>query len=210
MGSEEFLRPSLEPLEHAGHPVAILRLGDPIELGGEFFRWEFATAVAGHVLGIQPFDQPNVQEAKDATKRLLAAGDVTPPSYDAPRVVLEEVKPGDYIAIQAFVPRNDHNEARLHAIRMRLRDRFRVATTVGFGPRFLHSTGQLHKGGPGTGVFMQVVEEPAEDAPIPGQHYSFATLFRAQSIGDLESLRAHGRRVVRVHLDDLEGAAGGA
>src|SRR5207244_8077464 len=118
---EEKLHEAVRPLEDAGHHVIHLVLDDSLELGREFFRWEFATAVAGHVLGIQPFDQPNVQEAKDATKRLLAAGDVTPPSYDAPRVVLEEVKPGDYIAIQAFVPRNDHNEARLHAIRMRLR-----------------------------------------------------------------------------------------
>ena len=150
-----------------------------------------------------------MQEAKDATKRLLGSGDVTPPPYDPPQGVLEEVKPGDYIAIQAFVPRNEGNEARLHSVRMRLRDRFRVATTVGFGPRFLHSTGQLHKGGPDSGVFLQVAEEPAEDAAIPGQRYSFATLFRAQSAGDLESLRAHGRRVARVRLEDLERAAEG-
>jgi hypothetical protein len=209
MGTDQALRPALEPLEHAGHPAVLLRLGDPIELGGEFFRWEFATAVAGRVLGIHPFDQPNVQEAKDATRDLLASGDVTAPGYDDPHGVLREVNPGDYMAVQAYVPRNNETESRLHAIRMRLRDRLRVATTVGFGPRFLHSTGQLHKGGPNTGVFLQVVEEPAEDVPIPGQPYSFATLFAAQSAGDLRSLRAHGRRVARVRLADLEAASGG-
>jgi transaldolase / glucose-6-phosphate isomerase len=207
VGTDEALRPGLEPLEHAGHPAVLLRLEDPIELGGEFFRWEFATAVAGHVLGIHPFDQPNVQEAKDATKKLLASGDVTPPPYDDAGALLKEVRAGDYIAILAYMPRNDENERRLHAARMGLRDRFRVATTVGFGPRFLHSTGQLHKGGPDTGVFLQVVEAPSEDVAIPGEPYSFATLFAAQSSGDLASLRAHGRRVARIHLDDLERAA---
>src|SRR5207248_1622498 len=172
VGTDDALRPGLEPLEHAGHPAVLLRLGDPIELGGEFFRWEFATAVAGHALDIHPFDQPNVQEAKDATKRLLASGDVTPSPYDDVGAVLKEVRPGDYIAIQAYIPRNEETERRLHDARMRLRDRFRVATTVGFGPRFLHSTGQLHKGGPDTGVFLQVVEEPAEDVPIQGEPYS--------------------------------------
>jgi hypothetical protein len=116
------------------------------------------------------------------------------------------VGPGDYIAIQAYVPRTEEMESRLHAARMRLRDRFRVATTVGFGPRFLHSTGQLHKGGPNTGVFVQVVEEPTEDLEIPGAPYSFRTLFAAQSAGDLQSLKDHGRRVGRVHLVALEEA----
>jgi hypothetical protein len=207
LGTDEGLRPRMEPLEHAGHPAVLLRLGDPIDLGGEFFRWEFATAVAGYVLGIHPFDQPNVQEAKDATRKLLASGDVTPSLYDAPDVALKEVRPGDYIAIQAYAPRDGQTEERLHRSRLRLRDRYRVATTVGFGPRFLHSTGQLHKGGPNTGVFLQVVEEPREDIPIPRQPYSFGTLFAAQSAGDLASLRAHGRRVARVHMDDLERAA---
>ena len=119
------------------------------------------------------------------------------------------MKPGDYLAIQAYIPRNGETEARLHAARMRLRDRLRVATTVGFGPRFLHSTGQFHKGGPNSGVFVQVVDEPAEDLAIPGQPYTFGTLLAAQSLGDLQSLRSHGRRVARVHLADLEAAAEG-
>jgi transaldolase/glucose-6-phosphate isomerase len=206
LGADEALRPLLEPLEHAGHPAVLLRLGDPIELGGEFFRWEFATAVAGATLGIHPFDQPNVQEAKDATKRLLAESRVTPPTYDSADVLLKEVKPGDYVAIQAYLPRNGETERRLHDARMVLRDRFKVATTVGFGPRFLHSTGQLHKGGPGSGVFLQVIEEPVEDVSIPGQPYSFRTLFEAQSVGDLQSLRSHGRRVARISMANLERA----
>ncbi len=117
-----------------------------------------------------------------------------------------EVRPGDYLAIQAFLPRNDDAERRLQEARMRLRDRLKVATTVGFGPRFLHSTGQLHKGGPNTGVFIQVVEPPDEDVPIPGKPYSFGRLIAAQAEGDLRSLQAHGRRVARVGLVDLEGA----
>ena len=198
------LRPGLEVLEHAGHPAALLTLRDPIQLGCEFFRWEFATAVAGAVLGIQPFDQPNVQEAKDNTKRLLAAGRVQDPGTDDPAALLKEVHAGDYLAIQAYVPRGPEMERRLQKVRMRLRDRYRVATTVGFGPRFLHSTGQLHKGGPNSGVFVQVVESPQEDIEIPGEPYTFATLFAAQSAGDLQSLREHGRRVARVRMADLE------
>ena len=198
------VREALAPLAAAGHPTAWLGLEDPVELGAQFFVWEFATAVAGAVLGIQPFDQPNVQEAKDNTRRLLAAGEVPDPGLGDLGALLGEVQPGDYLAIQAYMPRNEETQRRLHAVRMRLRDRLRVATTVGFGPRFLHSTGQLHKGGPNTGVFVQAVEPPAEDLAIPGEPFTFGTLFAAQSAGDLRSLRDHGRRVARVRLADLE------
>ena len=197
----------LAPLRDAGQPIIHLWLDDAIELGREFFRWEFATAVAGAVLGIQPFDQPNVQEAKDATKKLLARGGLPDAGRDDLASLLRQVRPGDYLAIQAYLPRNQDTERRLHEARMRLRDRLKVATTVGFGPRFLHSTGQLHKGGPNTGVFVQVVERPAEDVPIPGQPFSFGTLMAAQALGDVQSLREHGRRVARVRLADLEAAA---
>lgn len=185
-------------------PAVVLPFEDPLDLGAEFFRWEFATAVAGCVLGIHPFDQPNVQEAKDATNRLLKADALPQPEFGDLKGLLEQVRPGDYIAIQAYLPRNAANEERLQAVRMRLRDRYKVATTVGFGPRFLHSTGQLHKGGPNTGVFIQVVDEPGQDLPIPGQEYSFRRLLDAQSAGDLEALKAHGRRVVRVRPEQLE------
>jgi glucose-6-phosphate isomerase len=203
----ENVEKALGHIRDAGNPVVHLWLDDAIELGREFFRWEFATAVTGAVLGINPFDQPNVQEAKDATKRLLAQGDMPDPGYDDLGPLLQQVRPGDYLAIQAYLPRNKETERRLHAARMRLRDRFNVATTLGFGPRFLHSTGQLHKGGPNTGVFIQIVEPPDEDAPIPGEPYTFGQLIAAQALGDLQSLRGHGRRVARVRLADLGAAA---
>jgi hypothetical protein len=179
---------------------------DVHDLGAEFFRWEFATAVAGHVLGVQPFDQPNVQEAKDATSRLLREG--LPKNIDAGDLgdLLTEVKPGGYIAIQSYLPRTVDNQSRLQKVRLRLRDRFKAATTIGFGPRFLHSTGQLHKGGADSGVFIQIVDEPTVDLPIPEREYSFRGLLDAQSAGDLMALRAHGRRVARVSLAELEEA----
>jgi transaldolase / glucose-6-phosphate isomerase len=203
---EERLRDALRPLEGAGHPTVHLRFDDLLHIAGDFFRWEFATAVAGSVLGINPFDQPNVQEAKDNTKRLLASGEVPDPGYGDLDELLARIEAGDYVAIQAYLPRDQDMQGRLHAARLRLRDRFSVATTLGYGPRFLHSTGQLHKGGPISGVFIQVVESPKEDLPIPGQPYSFGTLLAAQAVGDLQSLQAHGRRVARVRLADLEGA----
>ena len=194
----------LAALERAGHPVVRLPYSDPLQLGGEFFRWQFATAVAGRVLGIQPFDQPNVQEAKDATARILAGSAPEEPTTDGLPALLEQVRPGDYIAIQAYLPRNAEIDSRLQAVRRTLRDRFHVATTVGYGPRFLHSTGQLHKGGPNSGLFVQIVGEDPLDLAIPGQPYTFGALKRAQALGDLESLRALGRRVARVTLDELE------
>ncbi len=201
-------------------------------MGGEFLRWEIATAAAGIVLGIDPFDQPNVQESKDATKALLAAyardgalpspapvvaeeglavyadpdaiGD-TPVSVDgAVRQLLSLVSPGDYFALLAYLPRDPDLEARLGALRLALRDRLGVATTLGFGPRFLHSTGQLHKGGPPTGVYLQVTAEPHRDLPIPGWMESFGILVAAQALGDLASLQKRRRRVIRVHLSDQE------
>jgi glucose-6-phosphate isomerase len=191
----------LEELHAAGHPVVRL---DDAGLGGEMFRWEFATAVAGAVIGIQPFDQPDVQSAKDATKKILESGEVPNPEPGDLRELLASARPGEYLAIQAYLPRNAGNQRTLSAIRMRLRDRLKLATTVGFGPRFLHSTGQLHKGGPNTGLFVQVVDEPAEDVEIPGRPYTFGTLIKAQAAGDLLALRDRDRRVVRVSLQELE------
>jgi len=185
-------------------PSLVIGFAGPAQLGAEFFRWEFATAVAGHVLGINPFDQPNVQEAKDATARLLAAEAPPREPYDDLAPLLAQVRPGDYLAIQAYLPRSTDNVSRLQAARVALRDRLRVATTVGFGPRYLHSTGQLHKGGPPTGVFIQVADEPGVDVPVPGAPYTFRRLLDAQSAGDLEALRSRGRRVARVRLSDLE------
>ena len=194
--------PMLDELEMAGHPVVRLPYLGQYDLGGEFFRWEFATAIAGQVLGINPFDQPNVQEAKDATNAVLAgdAVDGTSPPVEA---VLATVGPGDYLALLAYLPRNAQTITDLAAIRAALRDRLRVPVTVGFGPRYLHSTGQLHKGGPANGVFIQVVTEDPLDLEVPGKPYTFGQLKAAQALGDLASLRDHGRRVARVHLREL-------
>ncbi len=194
----------LDALERLGHPVARIALEDRVQLGGEFFRWEMATAVAGYVLGINPFDQPNVQEAKDATREILAAGSVEDPGTDELRALLKEIGSGDYVAILAYLDRTSEAEDTIERARLAIRDRYAVATTTGFGPRFLHSTGQLHKGGPNSGVFIQVTDgERSTDLPIPGQPFSFGTLIDAQALGDLRSLRTRGRRVARVRLEQL-------
>ena len=203
LGREEVMD-GVDLLQEARQAVDGYWLQDRLDLGAAFFYWEFATAVAGAIMGINPFDQPNVQEAKDATEKVLSSDEAAEPRVGDLDALLGDVRPGDYIAIQAFLSRNENIERRLHQARMRLRDRLRVATTVGFGPRFLHSTGQLHKGGPNTGVFIQVVDPPTEDIPIPGKPYSFGRLIAAQAEGDLRSLQSHGRRVVRVGLSDLE------
>ena len=182
---------------------ADVRISDPYELGEEFFRWEYGTAVAGSLIGINPFDQPNVQEAKDRTKALLEAGgepDVVP--ADSLDGLLRQARPGDYFCVQAFVEPTEENEARLGRIRESARSETGVVTTAGFGPRYLHSTGQLHKGGPASGLFLQVVDDPGE-LPIPGSPFGFGRLIRAQAAGDFDALRERGRRVARVRLEDL-------
>jgi glucose-6-phosphate isomerase len=198
--------PRLDLLAAAGHPVVVLDspagAGDALALGGEVVRWELATAMCGAVLGINPFDQPNVAEAKAATNAVLDKGLPTTATTPA-AALLEQVKPGDYIAIQAYVDPSDPVVAELERARLALRDRLRVATTFGLGPRFLHSTGQLHKGGPATGVFLQLVGRDESELPIPGAPYGFSTLKRAQAAGDLETLQKHGLRAGRVDVDDL-------
>jgi glucose-6-phosphate isomerase len=191
----------LSVLEARGDPVVRLAVGG---LGAEFFRWEFATAIAGAVLGIQPFDQPNVEEAKRATKEILDAGERDTAAVDDLGGLLDQLGDRDYVAIQAFVDPTRETAEILERARLAIRDRHRVAATVGFGPRFLHSTGQLHKGGPDTGVFVQVVDaERDTDLAIPGADYTFGGLIDAQALGDLRALRARGRRVARVHVDQL-------
>ena len=194
-------------LEAAGHPVVRLALQDTYDLGAEFYRWEFATAVAGTVLRINAFDQPNVQESKDNTDAVLAEyreKGTLPTVETAPDArigpFLRESRPGDYVALMAYLPPSEETDRALEAVRTRIRDGRRVATTVGYGPRFLHSTGQLHKGGPNSGLFVQIVTEPHHDLEIPGEPYTFGTLIRAQALGDLRSLEAHGRRAIRVDL----------
>ena len=194
----------LDELENVGHPAVRSLYDGREQIGGEFFRWEMATAIAGYVLGINPFDQPNVQEAKDATKAILASGSIEDPGFDDLGVLLKQVGEGDYVAILAYLDRTSETEDAIERVRLAIRDHYRVATTTGFGPRFLHSTGQLHKGGANNGVFIQVVDaERSFDLPIPGQPYSFGTLIDAQALGDLRSLRGRGRRVARVTLEQL-------
>ncbi|TMB90142.1 MAG: hypothetical protein E6J37_01530 [Chloroflexi bacterium] len=198
-------------LEKAGQPVVTLTLRDKLDLGGEFLRWEVATAIAGSVLGIDPFDQPNVQESKDNTKKVLAefeakgklpAAETTPASKSRPglKSLFTKARPGSYFAIMAYSARTPSSEAALGAIRKTVRDRTRLATTAGYGPRFLHSTGQLHKGGPKSGLFLQVVQDDTRDVAIPGQPFSFSVLKQSQSLGDLRSLTSRRLPVLRVTL----------
>ena len=215
-------RALLDRLEQAGHPVIRIELDDPIDLAGEAIRWEVATAFAGAVLGIDPFDQPNVEEAKELTRRVLASG--TAEAGDEPdpdaiqlrghdedslakllRPTLAGLKVPSYVAIQAFIAPSAAVDEQIAGIRTALASTG-CATTAGYGPRFLHSTGQLHKGGPPTGVFLQLTADHPVDRPIPGWPYTFGRLIDAQARGDREALRAHDRPVVRVHLgDDLAG-----
>jgi transaldolase / glucose-6-phosphate isomerase len=181
--------------------LAEVRIEEPYDLGSEFFRWEFATAVAGSILGINPFDQPDVQAAKDATNEVLSAGaepDVGPKgSLDE---LLAQAGPGDYVAIQAFV--DPAGEAELDPLAERIRAETGCVVTVGLGPRYLHSTGQLHKGGPPSVLALQVVDDPGDELKIPGRKFGFARLIRAQAAGDYASLEQRGRRVARIRLED--------
>jgi transaldolase / glucose-6-phosphate isomerase len=200
-------------LESSGQPVIRVAVPDPYHLGAEFFRWEFATAVAGAVLGVNPFDQPDVEASKVATRALTDEYEtsgalpaesplrVDDPACDrAVKAHLETVTPGDYVAFLAYVPMNAAHEAELGAIRKAVRDRRRVATCLGFGPRYLHSTGQAYKGGPPSGVFVLITCDDAVDLPVPGRRYSFGLVKAAQALGDLRVLQARGRRTLRVHL----------
>jgi transaldolase / glucose-6-phosphate isomerase len=204
---------AMAALERAGQPVVRLRVADPYHLGAEFFRWEVATAVAGAIIGVNPFDQPDVEASKAATRALTDHYEntgalppdsplgVSDPAFAATlKAHLESIKPGDYAAFLAYVPMNETHEAELSAIRLAVRDRFRVATCVGFGPRYLHSTGQAYKGGPNSGVFVQITCDDADDLPVPGRRYSFGVVKNAQALGDFQVLRERGRRALRVHL----------
>ena len=226
----------LRALEAAGHPVLRHRLHDPLDLGEEFFVWEFATAVAGSMLGIDAFDQPNVQESKDNTKRLLAQF-ATTGKLDVQRLIASDrglsvfansentvaiatsansleaifdahlacVHAGDYVAITQYIAETAAHDELLQQLRVAIREHTGAAVTTGYGPRFLHSTGQLHKGGPETGVFIQLTAPDKEDISIPGEPYTFGVLKEAQALGDFESLARRRRRAVRIDLGgDME------
>jgi transaldolase/glucose-6-phosphate isomerase len=199
--------PRLADLAAAGHPTLRVAVGDPLDLGTEVLRWEMAVALVGAALGVNPFDQPDVEAAKAAARAALA-GETADVDVEPLEPLLAQTQPDDYVAIQAYMDPADPRVEELQRARAVLRDRLRVATTLGVGPRYLHSTGQLHKGGPNTGVFLQVVAEDTENPPIPGEQFGFADLKRAQAAGDLQALRAAGRRAARVDLDELRGLAG--
>ncbi len=182
-----------------------LDLRDKYDLGAEFFRWELATAVAGSNIGIQPFDQPNVQAAKDMTDSVLGQfkrSRKLPAIEDSASLgkLLAEGGRGDYLAIMAYVRQTPEVDQALNALRRKVTERHGVATTMGYGPRFLHSTGQLHKGGPGSGLFLQLTREHSQDVAIPDAPYTFGVLADAQAVGDLRALRASERRAIRVDL----------
>jgi len=204
---------AMAAIERAGQPVVRIGVPDPDHIGAEFFRWELATAVAGAIIGINPFDQPDVEASKVATRALTdhyeKAGALPPesplrvgdPAWETTlKAHLATIRAGDYAAFLAYIPMNEIHEAELQAVRLAVRDRFRVATCVGFGPRYLHSTGQAYKGGPNSGVFVQVTCDDADDLPVPGRRYSFGVVKMAQALGDLQVLRERGRRALRVHL----------
>ncbi|MBN1140573.1 MAG: bifunctional transaldolase/phosoglucose isomerase [Deltaproteobacteria bacterium] len=220
---DERLTALVEDLKKLNHPVIAIDIEGPADLAGEFLRWECATAVAASVLGINPFDQPNVQESKANTHRILAApmapsaagghalheggpllyGEPAAKDFqEALKYFLSRRRTRDYVALMAYLPETEASSAGLRELQALLRDRTRLAVTLGFGPRFLHSTGQWHKGGPNTGLFIQLTGRPHRDAPIPDLPYSFGTLIRAQAQGDLEALAKYGRRVIRIELGD--------
>jgi hypothetical protein len=179
-------------------------IADANDLGSEWYRFEFATAVAGAVMQINPFDQPNVQEAKDRTGEILESRrDPELGPVGSLDELVGQAQPGDYFCIQAFVNPTPEAERRLGSVRARVRDDAGIVTTGGFGPRYLHSTGQLHKGGPPSGLFLQAVDDP-EELAIPDSPFGFRRLLRAQAAGDFDALRERGRRVARVRWEELE------
>ncbi len=205
----------LSALERTGHPAIGMGLRDIYDLGAQFMWWELATAIAGHIVNIQPFDQPNVESAKVLARRMVAAyhetgqlptGDVAPLDATALHAFLAQTQPGDYVALQAFVQPTPAADAALQALRLAIRNRYRVATTVGYGPRFLHSTGQLHKGDRGNGLFIQFTADPMQDVAIPDEagkpdsNMTFGVLIKSQALGDGDALLAEGRRFIRFHL----------
>jgi transaldolase/glucose-6-phosphate isomerase len=217
-------------LEKAGHPVIRISLPNIYNLGQEFFRWEIATAVAGSIIGINAFNQPDVESSKIETRKLTseyeATGELPPevPFFESNGIKLfadeknasalkgaatlagilqthlSRLRPGDYFAVLGYIPMNPANEKTLQGIRHVVRDTKKVATVLGFGPRFLHSTGQAYKGGPNSGVFLQITCEDAKDLAVPGQKYTFGIVKAAQARGDFAVLADRGRRALRMHL----------
>jgi transaldolase / glucose-6-phosphate isomerase len=204
----------VQALRTAEHPILRFDLHDRYDLGAEFFRWEFATAVAGHLLGIHPFDQPNVQESKDNTNRVLGVFQSTGRLPELPKSTPQQaaqdlaslLQAGTYVSVLAYTSPSRPFEAAVRRLRRTLVARYHVTTTFGYGPRYLHSTGQLHKGGPDTGVFLELVDRMRPDLAIPGKPFSFGTLAHAQAAGDVESLRSHHRQAICIQLGQNQAA----
>jgi transaldolase/glucose-6-phosphate isomerase len=225
---EDRLERSIARLKENNQPVVTIEMEDRIDLGQEFFRWELAVATAGSILGINPFDQPNVQESKSNTNELLnivsEKGNLPenkPSLVEGPLSLygtseggdmrasflnfFSQISPGDYVAVLAYLPEETATENAIRGFCQDLQQKFRVATTLGYGPRYLHSTGQYHKGGPNSGLFVLLTGEGSEDLTIPGKTYSFSTLRKAQALGDFQALKKHGRRLLHLHLGDDAG-----
>ncbi len=196
---------ALHQIKAAGQPVVILEMRDGHDLGAEFFRWEFATAIAGAVLSIHPFNQPGVQQAKDFTNHALTEYQT---SRRLPQVktaqslneLLSQARPDDYLSIMAYLLQTPETDRVLDELRRKIMRRYHLPVAMGYGPRYLHSSGQLHKDGPDKGLFLQFTADHEPDLPIPGEPYSFAVLSDAQAIGDFETLQSLGRRIIRIHL----------
>ncbi len=202
-------------LRAAGHPVIEFPIENPYDAAAEFYRWEIATAVACHIIGVNAFDQPDVQDSKDRTNAKIAEYKSSGKLNEGKSVELKEAKPalaeflkqakaGDYVAINAYLPRTDEMVDVLQKMRVAIREKTKCAVTAGFGPRFQHSTGQFHKGGPNTGLFIQIISDAEKDMQIPNEGMTYGTLIRAQALGDYETLVARSRRVIRVHLSKPE------
>jgi len=200
--------PFIKDVKALGHPVAELELSSKWELGALFYLWEYAVAIAGALIGVHPFNQPDVQSTKDATRNILnqyaVSGNLASPKVDnSISDLLSQAKKGDYFAIMAYLKQTTDSDKRLIELRKFVLEYHRIATTLGYGPRFLHSTGQLHKGGPNKGLFLQVVTDHAIDIPVPGLPYSFGLISNAESAGDLDALKSKGRRIKRIDMSEL-------
>jgi glucose-6-phosphate isomerase/transaldolase/glucose-6-phosphate isomerase len=196
---------TIHRLRSLEQPVIVFELKDKYDLGAEFYRWEFATSIAGAILGIHPFNQPNVQQAKDATERLLQgyvkSGSLTTIETDGSVArLLAKAEKGKYLAIMAYLHETSRLDSGLTELRRKVAEGYGIATTLGYGPRFLHSTGQLHKGGPATGLFLQITSDHEADIEIPGRPYTFGVMAEAQALGDLQALQSLGRDITRVPL----------
>lgn len=201
---------AMSDIRDAGHPVILIRLDDRHDLGAEFFRWEFATAVASSILGVYPFDQPSVNDSKERTVAMLAELEASgsPPDvrpFGSASELLRQARPCDYLAIMAYIHRTPAVDEALFHLRRSIVEAQGIATTLGYGPRLLHSTGQLHKGGPDTGLFLQIVSAHEDDIPVPCEKFSFGMLADAQAAGDFHALRRRGRRVARVDATSIPG-----